>query len=458
MIPALLVPLLFMAVAFGLDDAQNKINELEAKLKAKPGEFDWGLHNELRHLYAGKDEKKSYQHIDIILRNAPMDGYMLGILGGDDKDKPKAVRNLLAKADKYPEFTFIRAACWLKAAELEGEAKSKALLQKVADLKGDGLDRYRALAASRLAGLNRKETKAPWTVKVLVLNYFPVTADKKNIDIKVTSNVGAPLAEIKKKCERMTKETLHALQEGSRYHAYKNPDAKPSLLYEVVDTLTYYEAVPPHPKKKNYNDYNKMMERSDIRKYVEEKGVREVWIWGYHSPTSGPVESNMASVHGNISNSHRDPFDLPILKHTYTVYHYNYERETAEAVHDHMHQLEAIYGHYGGELWKTFTGKPGQWRCGCCHFPVNAVQDYDYHNKRYVDSDIEDWRPEGFGEKKRMNCDRWNSDEVKWHILWMQSIPGANNGLTYQGKPLTNWWVYVGDYDNAVFRKTKLVD
>src|SRR4029079_5325772 len=43
-----------------------------------------------------------------------------------------------------------------------------------------------------------------WMVPVLVLRYFPVTADKQNIDISVTSNVGEPLKEIQKKRALMT--------------------------------------------------------------------------------------------------------------------------------------------------------------------------------------------------------------------------------------------------------------
>ena len=29
-------------------------------------------------------------------------------------------------------------------------------------------------------------------------------------------------------------------------------------------------------------DYNKIMKRVGIKKWVEKKGVKEVWIWGYH--------------------------------------------------------------------------------------------------------------------------------------------------------------------------------
>ncbi len=70
--------------------------------------------------------------------------------------------------------------------------------------------------------------------------------------------------------------------------------------------------------------------------------VKEVWIWGYHGGVLDLWESNMASPFGAISNSNRDPNDLPVLKSTYTVYHYNYQRGASEAVEDHMHQFEAV--------------------------------------------------------------------------------------------------------------------
>ncbi len=444
------------------EDPAGKIKALEEKLRRSAGKFDWDLHNELRHLYATRDQKKSFYHCDVILKNRPMDGYILDILGARDaaSDRAAAVQRLLDAADRYPEYKFVAAACRLKAAELLGEDRTrrKELLNQVAALKGEGLERYRVLAGAQLQGLDRPTTGAPWTVPVLVINYFPLTKDRRNIDIRVTSNVGAPVKEMEARCLRMTREVVRALEEGSRFRPYRNPKAAPSLKYKVVGRLTFYEPVPLHPRKKQYADYNKIMERVNIADWVEKKGVREVWIWGYHSKEVGPVESNMASIHGNVSNSARDPFDLPVLKHTYTVYHYNYERDASMAVHNHLHQIEAVMRQHGGELWQTFEGKPGAWRCGNCHFPVNGKRDYDYANKEYVLSDIEDWKPEGFGEKKRINCARWEADDMKWYIYWMQAIPGKDNGLTYRGRPLSNWWEFIGDYDQAVLRKRKLTD
>jgi len=40
----------------------------------------------------------------------------------------------------------------------------------------------------------------------------------------------------------------------------------------------------------------------------------------------------------------------------------------------------------------------------------------------------------------------------------MQNLPGADNGLTCQGKPLTNWWVLVGDFDRAMQSRMTLVE
>jgi hypothetical protein len=296
----------------------------------------------------------------------------------------------------------------------------------------------------------KKKRKAVWTVPILVIKYFPLTPDKKRIDIKVTSNVDAPLDRIRAKVDRMTKETREALQEGSRFRAYKNPKAPPSLRYVVVDAKEFLEALPVSKKKTGeafLPDYRSILERVGIQRYVEKLGVKEVWIWGYHSKEVAPWESNMASQFGDVSNSDRDTKDLPVLKQTYTVYHYNYQRETSEAVHNHIHQIEAVMRKHGGDLWQTWEGKPGSWRCGNCHFPPNGKKDYDWANKDFVESDIEDWRPEGFGKMKRINCDRWGGDSLKWFVYWMQSMPGYRNRLVYKRKRLTNWWVFMADYD-----------
>ena len=433
----------------------QKIAALEDELRANPGKFSFSVHNELRHLYLNRDERKMFYHCDEIFRNAPMHGYILSILADWqlDKDKRAAVSALESNRKKYPDFGFVSAACLIKQGELllqlgdAGAAREKfALVQRT---HGQGLDTYKAVALAMSENIGRKPSQGPWTIPVLEIRYFPLTTDGKNIDIAVTSNVGAPLSVIRDKCDTLTKEVAGALEEGSRFRAYKNPGAKPSLKYEIIETIEFLEPLPHHAAKK-FPDYKKVLERVNIKDYVENKGVKEVWIWGYHSKELAPWESNMASPYGDISNSDRDPDDLPILNSTYTVYHYNYERSASEATENHMHQIESMLMHFNKELFELFTGKPGNWRCGNCHYPPNGTTDYDWRNKEYAKTDIEDWRPESAGEQITINCDRWDADSLKWFIYWMRSLPGAGNNLTYKGKKLTDWWVLVGDYDGAV--------
>jgi hypothetical protein len=40
----------------------------------------------------------------------------------------------------------------------------------------------------------------------------------------------------------------------------------------------------------------------------------------------------------------------------------------------------------------------------------------------------------------------------------MQNLPGAANGLTFRGRPLTNWWAFLGDFDRAMARGMGLVE
>src|SRR5688572_16195248 len=109
----------------------------------------------------------------------------------------------------------------------------------------------------------QQAAEGPWVVPVLEIRYFPVTADGKKIDIAVTSNVGAPVERIREKCDRMTREAIAALEEGSRFRAYNNPGAKASIKYEVLATKEYLEAMPRNEKKPKFADYNKILEREE---------------------------------------------------------------------------------------------------------------------------------------------------------------------------------------------------
>ncbi len=317
--------------------------------------------------------------------------------------------------------------------------------------------------------------KPPYVVPVVVVCYFPVAGD--SIDINVTGDWGRSLAYTRAKTDSLTRRIAECLEQGSRFRAYKDPLAKPSLKYRILKTYEFFEPLPLRFKPGHLlpvPDYYAVVTRIDVRYWVEKKGVKEIWLWAYHGGKLDLWESNMAGPFGDVSNSDRDPTDLPTLRKTYTVYHYNYQRGLSEAIEDHMHQIEAVLNYVDGRdvtpeeqwpellFWGKFVGsdkshkivRPG---CGWAHYPPNAERDYDWKNPRLVWTDLEDWRPDGTGTKRQVNCERWNCNSLDWFMLWMQSLPGWGNGLEYQGRPLTNWWIFIGDFDAAMKRGLKLV-
>lgn len=320
--------------------------------------------------------------------------------------------------------------------------------------------------------------QTPWQIPVVVVKYFPVD-ENNNIDLAVTGDWGQSLEFTRKKADSLSNGIVEFMNQASRYHFYKNPRAEPSLNYQILQTYEFLEPLPTFEKPGHgvpMTDYNAIVQRIDVRDWVENKGVKEVWIWGYHGGVIDLWESNMAGPHGDVSNSDRDEADLPMLGKTYTVYHYNYQRSLKEAIENHMHQIEALLNHVDGRdeaprkdwpkllFWGRFVGSDsthkivGDPHCGWAHYTPNSEKDYDWANPRYVTSDIEDWKPDWSGERKEMNCERWNCNSLDWFTLWMQSLPGKDNGLSYQGKPLTDWWVFVGDWDLAKMQNLKLVE
>jgi len=315
------------------------------------------------------------------------------------------------------------------------------------------------------------------TVKVYVVSFFPVKDGRINVEI--TGDDLGTYDDVKQRTESLTQECCAKLEEGSRFRGYKAPDAKPALRYEVVGNIEIKEAIPLRPKvgeNAPLPDYNAIMKRIGAKSLVEEGGVHQIWLWGYHGKI-GLWESNMSSPTGDVSNSDRDPKDLPVFARTYTVYHFNYGRGVGEMMENHMHQLEQLLNWADGRdrtppekwsellFWGKFVGSDASHkivtnpaRCGWTHYAPNSESDYDWGNPRFVETDIEDWRPDGIGQTTRMNADRWGRDPIRWRVYWMQAIPGLDNGLSYRGRKLRNWWSFVTDWDRSRRENWSLVE
>ena len=301
----------------------------------------------------------------------------------------------------------------------------------------------------------------PYPVKVLVIRYFPLdpdsgSGDDAKVDIRLTGDYGPALTAARAHVQSVEDELVIVLNEASRYHAYKNALAKPSLHYEIVKRVEHLADIPLVKGKlpERWIDHHRLLMDNDIRTYVDKHGVREVWLWANWPAVKGHNESKMSSCYGDVSNSGRLN-DMPICDRTYILYNYNPGRGLDCAMEDHMHQIEAQLREVDAELfWGKFVGpcgtQEGDRRCGWAHYPPNGRGDYDWNNEEYVWTDAEDWTPEGTGQKQRMNCQRWGCNSVGFFTWWMQNLPGQGNALTYNGKRLRNWCEFVGDWDTAM--------
>jgi hypothetical protein len=321
----------------------------------------------------------------------------------------------------------------------------------------------------------------PIKVPVLVLSYFPDEDNDGRLDSSITG-IDEDINVMKDKVQSLTVELINALNTGSTYHAYKKPSA-PSLNYFVFESKEFIKPLPLSDFEVPWNpgiyrpDYFKILSEIDICDYVDNKGVKEVWIWGYHYGKIEPVESDMAmgyvsrnfwnhGSYGDVSNSEQTN-DLPVCDNTYTLFNYNYGRGLAEAIESHTHQIEAVLKYVDYELfWNKFVNpygqpKPNRNHCGWTHYPPNGVHDYDWWNTNIVLSDCENWKPDNSGEVEEVNCATWYSkyygtseckDDggIAFKIWWMQNIPGKDNELYDNGKKLRNWWEFIGDFDDAI--------
>lgn len=240
-----------------------------------------------------------------------------------------------------------------------------------------------AIGASEPAAAIDNSTS--YAMGALVLKYFPLTADGRNIDVAVTGDVDEPAAVVKDRVNSITSGLTELLTAGTVYRGYGDPSALPAIRYTVIDTKEFDTAVPTvpnFPADPNYAvkpDYRGILDGAGICDYIDRRGVDEVWLWAYQGPNQLAIaESKMSGPHGDVSNSYRLN-DMPLCSRTYTVYTFNYGRRIAEAAHSHGHQLEAelasIDRHLFTDLWMG-PAHPAQagvlGRCGSVHNPAQC--------------------------------------------------------------------------------------
>lgn len=320
-----------------------------------------------------------------------------------------------------------------------------------------------------------------YSLGVLVIKYFPLTSNGQNINIAVTGDVGDSYTSVRQHTIDVTNNLLVDLPKATQHLARTYGGDQPSLTYHVVATVEHTTAVPInstiHPGYPTYPDYYGIMSSHNICNYVDNQGVHEVWLWAYQGPNKpgttqpylGIEESKMSGPHGDISNSY-EWNDMPVCKHTYVVYTFNYGRGTAEAMHSWGHQIEAemnavnssLFGLFQGPSHPQAQGVTG--RCGSVHNPPNSRQEYDYANPTSQASDCDDWNPDSYGKLSQVSCALWGCSDISDsdnsqlnYFIWMwQHLPGRNNTKTYQGKQLRNWWDVHGNFDSVMSSSKRL--
>lgn len=319
----------------------------------------------------------------------------------------------------------------------------------------------------------------PYKMKVLNIIYIPVNGNGQ-IDIDETGNLLIKnVKQMENNIAKMSADSVNKLTEASRYHYYKDKSAKPSLEYSIASTKTYYEAIPagnpvPWSQTARRPDYIKILNRENICDQVDKLGIKEVWLWGYHTDKIEPAESNMSmgsnikeywnfDGYGDISNSEKTD-DLPVCKNSYVLFNLNYGRGVGEVLENHTHHIENVMLHMDPSLWNSFIGPCEDqefYGCGWTHYPPNVMRfcaghDYEWYSKTKVQSDCTNWNPSRTGKKETINCETWSKDSceddggISFKVWWMQNIPGMQNKISYRNGTLINWWKAIGDFDEAI--------
>lgn len=135
---------------------------------------------------------------------------------------------------------------------------------------------------------------------VLSISYIP-TSGNDLIDLNITGDLfgRSTVGSLKEHIQQVTNAGIYALNEGSKYHRYKDSSAKPSLNYSIFEHKEFLQAIPKgfllDPANQAYRpDYRGILNGLNICDYVDNKGVKEVWFWGYHHGDIVPAESNMS--------------------------------------------------------------------------------------------------------------------------------------------------------------------
>ena len=380
----------------------------------------------------------------------------------------------------------------------------------------NSINKFQQIAGIELIPVDprlKSTNKGVITVPVVIVNYIP-TSDGIYLDKNLTLGSTIPWDEAHKYLLSRAKNKIltdkiiekNAIEESTKFRDYTTNTVKPYVDINVVAYINVYDVKYIKTETRSVDttddkinnpvtidwhrlDYKDIASRINLSEYVDNKGVKEVWLTTFPKEAGylsyNVPESNMSPKNGatyyDVSNGGGDMNDLPRYNNTYVVYGDNGFRGVDTDLHNRGHQLERQMMFIDNTLWSTKFAKVG--RAGNTHWCPNSVTDYDYWNKTFVKSDIMTWKPSG-GSFVDVNVDTWLTKkysfentismispgpfatgaidysvdaQVKWFIFWWQSVPGYNNGIIDGTTKVNNWWDIFYNWDDAIIKNKKLV-
>ncbi len=316
------------------------------------------------------------------------------------------------------------------------------------------------------------------TLNVLVIRYFPLvsgaTSSDPNalIDITKTGDWAPTLSVGRAHMQNIEDSLVELKTDGSRYHGFNDSSISPYITYNIIERkehFTDYPLVTSMLPTRRINE-PQMLLNDNICHYVDDHGVKEVWLWANLPGMTGHSESRMAPASGSGSEvANGGGLTLPVCGHTYILYNFNPGRGLGEAMESTQHQIEVEWNYFGtisggGNLFQMFlTGSLMSHfvkdtynlnSCGWAHAGPNnddpfGTENYVWNKTTEVSNQCEDWHPDGSGEKTIISCSKWGCTQNGFQRWWMQNVPGEGNDLYFNGKKMINLWDVILDYDSA---------
>lgn len=351
------------------------------------------------------------------------------------------------------------------------------------------------------------EYSLPRSLPILTLAYYP--PDVQNPQYLDSAETGwdhsYTIDQWKQFTNDMISNATSYLNDASRYHGYKDVSSIPYLNFTITDNKIFNTPMPRGiaanaDQTLHVPNYGQILSDINICDYVNNKGVREVWVYGYHSKVIVPSESRMSSKYGDIANDGpkeqdiQQQFRMPICNHSYTLYNFTYQPlyngqpNFGNTIHDRMHQIENVIAYVEGpDTWPPtqqnrisgifwgnyakFIGQPnanGKASCGDTHYtplahyitgdynannPEHTIRngngDAYIYNLSYTDtqSNCQNWPANNY---ETISCNNWSCTDIGYYKWWMQNMPGYENEILYQGMHVRNWWDAFYDFDTFV--------